>query len=74
MGDFVKIGVNLINLNRVESIMVLEDQINFYFDHAKGDKGVHMISKNVVPEHAFDRLKKYIEKDIAELDFNKELS
>jgi hypothetical protein len=74
MTGFVKIGVNLINLNRVESIMILEDQINFYFDHAKGDEGLQVISKNVVPENAFDRLKKYIAEDLAELDFNKELS
>ncbi len=74
MIGFVKIGVNIINLNRVESIMILEDQINFYFDHRKGDEGLQVISKNVVPENAYERLERYITEDLAEIDFNKDLS
>jgi hypothetical protein len=74
MIGFIKIGVNIINLNRVESIMILEDQINFYFDHRKGDEALQVISKNVVPENAYERVERYLTEDLAEIDFNKDLS
>jgi hypothetical protein len=74
MIGFIKIGVNIINMNRVESVMILEDQINFCFDHSKGDESLQVISKNVVPENSYERLKKYITEDLSEIDFNKDLS
>lgn len=69
MNGFIKIGVNIINLDRVESIMILDDQINFYFNHGSDEDGLRVISKNVVPEKQYDKLKAYIS-TIAEKDFS----
>ena len=64
---WIKVKKNMINLAHVKEIVVLENTIQFFFDHnnVKGFRvGEDFTRTDIISQEEFDRLRMYLEKDI----------